>query len=143
MIALVATWRPTGDALLSASKGAGVEGDKLRAIIVDDEEDMRKILGRMLPAVGIEVAAVLSTGEDAVAWMAENNAQIVVMDIQMPGIGGTEATRQIKQAKPEVTIFGFTGWGTGDIDAMLAAGATAVFEKTKLPELMAAIEATL
>ncbi|HJR46269.1 MAG TPA: response regulator transcription factor [Actinomycetota bacterium] len=111
-----------------------------RAIVVDDDEDIRKIVCRMLPLSGLEVVAELSSGEEAVDWMIDHDAAIVVMDIQMAGMGGTEATRRIKETKPETVIFGFTGWGTEEVAAMLEAGAVAVFDKTKLHELMRAIE---
>lgn len=111
-------------------------------VIVDDDEDIRRILRRMMPLAGAEVVAELASGEEAVDWMASNDARLMVMDVQMAGIGGTEATRRIKAAKPETTIFGFTGWGRAEAEEMVQAGASAVFEKTKLPDLIEAIRAT-
>lgn len=112
---------------------------QMRVVIVDDDEQIREILRRLVPSVGAQVSAELSSGEDAVAWMTENEADVIVIDIQMPGIGGIEATRQIKSSDPGVTIFGFSGWGAADADEMLAAGASAVFEKTKLHDLLNAL----
>ena len=109
------------------------------ALIVDDEEDIRKILRRVLPTAGLEVAGEVASGEEALAWLAERSVDVVVLDIQMPGLGGVETTRRIKESSPDVMVFGFTGWGSADRDAMLAAGAEGVFEKTKLPSLIEAI----
>lgn len=111
-------------------------GRERTVVIVDDDEQIREILRRLVPSVGAQVCAELSSGEEAVAWITENEADIVIMDLQMPGIGGVEATRLIKGSDPDVTIFGFTGWGTADAEAMLAVGASAVFEKTKLRDLL-------
>lgn len=113
-----------------------------RALVVDDDEQIREILRRLLASAGARVVAEVSSGEDALAWMSVNEAELVIMDIHMPGMGGVQATREIKAAKPGVTVFGFTGWGTADAEALLQAGASAVFEKTKLPALLEAIETT-
>ena len=113
----------------------------MRVLIVDDHEDIRKILRRLLSVAGFEVVGEVTTGEDAIAWFSEEAADLVVMDLQMPGIGGVEATRQIKAAHPAVLVFGFTGWGERDMNDMLAAGAEAVFEKTAAPALIDAMRA--
>ena len=109
------------------------------ALIVDDDEDIRKMLRRMLPMAAVEVAGEVASGEEALEWLASRSVDVVVLDIQMPGLGGVETARRIKESSPDVLIFGFTGWGSVDRDEMLAAGATGVFEKTKLPALIEAI----
>lgn len=93
----------------------------------------------MLPAAGFEVVGEATTGEDAVAWFTDTTADVVIMDVQMPGIGGVEATRQIKASHPSVVVFGFTGWGKLDVDEMIAAGADAVFDKTEAAALIKAM----
>lgn len=111
------------------------------ALIVDDDEDIRKIVRRALPSADVEVAGDVASGEAALEWLASRPVDIVVMDLQMPGLGGVETTRRIKESYPGVVVFGFTGWGNTDRDEMLAAGAAGVFEKTKLPALIEAIRA--
>ena len=120
-----------------------MEAGKTTTVIVDDDEDIRRILRRMMTMAGVDVVAELTSGEEAVEWMSDNDVELVVMDVQMAGMGGTEATRRIKAIKPTATIFGFTGWGEDEARAMVEAGAAAVFEKTKLPELIEAIKRSL
>ncbi len=66
-----------------------------RVLIVDDNEDNRQILIDLLSANGYEVLEAL-TGLDAVAIAAREAPDLVLMDIQLPGIDGHEATRRIK-----------------------------------------------
>lgn len=112
----------------------------MKALVVDDDPHISEILRRLLTRAGMQVCAEVSSGEDAVAWMETNQADVVIMDIQMPGIGGIEAARSIKTSKPKTVIFGFTGGGGEQADAMLDVGAAAVFTKTQLPELLDAIK---
>ena len=111
-----------------------------RVLVVDDHPDIRSILGRLLPKAGIKIAGEAGTGEEALAWCATNDVDIVVMDAQMPGIGGVEATSEIRRMHPHVTVFGFTAWAETETAPLLEAGAAAVFEKTDVGGLMAALE---
>ena len=99
------------------------------------------MLSRLLSKGGATVVGEVGTGEEAIDFVADNHADVIVMDIQMPGIGGVEATAAIKQQRPEITIFGFTAWGRADQDAILAAGATDVFDKIDVQPLLAAVAA--
>ena len=114
-------------------------GEKLRALVVDDHEDVRTMLRRLLRTAGAEVVSEADSGEAALEAIAQHEVHLVVMDLYMPGMGGVEATRALKEARPEVIVFGFTAWGVPEAKEMLAAGATAVFEKTDTSSLLNAI----
>lgn len=115
-------------------------GEKLRALVVDDHEDVRTMLRRLVRMVGAEVVSEADSGEAALEAIDQHEVDFVVMDLYMPGMGGVEATRALKEAHPEVTVFGFTAWGVPEAKEMLAAGATAVFEKTDTSSLLNAIK---
>ena len=66
-----------------------------RILVVDDNEDNRQILIDLLSAAGYEIVEA-SNGIDAVALATSERPDLVLMDIQLPGIDGHEATRRIK-----------------------------------------------
>jgi two-component system cell cycle response regulator DivK len=71
-----------------------------KVLVVDDNEDNRQILVDLLSAAGYEIVAA-TNGLDAVSLATSEHPDLVLMDIQLPGIDGHEATRRIK-ATPEL-----------------------------------------
>ena len=98
-----------------------------RILVVDDQEDNRRILRDLLTASGFEVIEG-TTGEEGVALAEERGPDLILMDIQLPGIDGYEATRQIK-AKPALSatpLIVVTSYAlSGDDAKAFAAGADA------------------
>ena len=68
----------------------------VRVLIVDDQEPFR-MAARMVVEVtdGFEVVGEAETGEDSVTMAAELQPHLVLMDVNLPGINGLDATRQI------------------------------------------------
>ena len=89
----------------------------------------------------IRVVGEACSGEDALRLVRELKPQVVLMDIQMPGIGGLEATRKLLQAHPEVHILAVTACNEEPLPSMLMkAGASGYVTKgTPLPDMLAAI----
>ncbi len=79
--------------------------DPLRVLVADDHPLFRSGLRALLAAVP-ETAVVgeATTGEEAVALTAELLPNVVVMDLQMPGVSGIEATRRVLDRSPDVGI---------------------------------------
>ena len=81
----------------------------IRVIVVDDHQLVRIGTRRLLEDIpGIEIVGEAGTGEEAVELVKQHKPDVVLMDIQMPGIGGLEATRRCLRAHPEVKILAVT-----------------------------------
>ncbi|TYF88983.1 response regulator [Klebsiella grimontii] len=71
----------------------------INVLLVDDHELVRAGIRRILEDIkGIKVAGEACCGEDAVKWCRANPVDVVLMDMNMPGIGGLEATRKIARS---------------------------------------------
>lgn len=77
----------------------------LRVLVVEDHPLFRKGVVSLLSAEpDLEVAGVAISGEEAVLRAAELRPDVVLMDLQLPGMSGIEATRAIVAADPEVRV---------------------------------------
>lgn len=77
----------------------------INVFLVDDHELVRTGIKRLLEDVrGIKVVGEAASGERAVQWCRGNETDIVLMDMNMPGIGGIEATRRILRNKPDIKV---------------------------------------
>jgi two-component system invasion response regulator UvrY len=77
----------------------------IRVLIVDDHELVRTGIKRILEDTrDIRVIAEASTGEEALQQVREHRPDVVLMDVNMPGIGGLEATRKIIQSHPDLRV---------------------------------------
>lgn len=97
---------------------------------------------RMLADVrDITVVGEAGTGEDALRLVRELKPDVVLMDIQMPGIGGLEATRKLLSSYPQVRILAVTVCDEEPLPSLLMkAGAAGYMTKgTPLPDMVAAI----
>lgn len=76
-----------------------------RILIVDDHELVRTGLRGVLSAAeGFDVVAEASDGIQALAAVELHHPDVVVMDLQMPGMGGIEATRRILKLRPDTRV---------------------------------------
>ena len=81
----------------------------INVLLVDDHELVRTGIKRILDDVrGFKVVGEAKTGEEAVQFCRQHNPDIVLMDMNMPGIGGLEATKKICRFCPDVKVIVLT-----------------------------------
>lgn len=82
-----------------------------RILIVDDEDGMRRLLGRVLSREGYETTTVAS-GAEALQHVARERFDLVVTDIKMPEMDGLELLAELKEYEPSLPIIVMTAYGT-------------------------------
>jgi DNA-binding NarL/FixJ family response regulator len=104
----------------------------IRVVLADDHAVVRKGIREFLEEEGdISVVAEAANGAQAVALVAEHRPDVAVLDIQMPGVTGIEATRRIKAEHPDVRVLILTAYDDDPyIFALLQAGASGYILKT-------------
>jgi DNA-binding response OmpR family regulator len=84
---------------------------QFKVLLVDDEEEFVKTLGERLEMRGIEPDTAF-TGEAALKRVAEEQPDIMVLDIKMPGIDGMEVLRRVRKAYPRIQVIMLTAHGS-------------------------------
>jgi len=95
-----------------------------RILVVEDQEDNRRILRDLLTSASYEMIEAV-TGEEGVTLAEAQRPDLILMDIQLPGLDGYEATRQIKAnpALRQIPIIAVTSYAlSGDEAKAQAAG---------------------
>jgi DNA-binding NarL/FixJ family response regulator len=78
--------------------------ESLRVVIADDHPYYREGLARLLRENGIEVVAEAPNGEAAIRAVKETAPDVVIMDLNMPGMSGAEAARRLLERAPESRV---------------------------------------
>jgi two-component system, NarL family, response regulator LiaR len=112
---------------------------RLRVLVADDHDLFRHGLRELLVEQGFDVVGEASSGEAALALAFRHTPDVVVMDLNMPGIGGVEATRQIAQRLPSTRVLVLTiASGEEDVNDAIVAGAAGYLVKDAGPDEIAA-----
>lgn len=114
-----------------------------RILVVDDEPQIRRVLKSALSAQGYEVFDA-RTGEEALQVFRERRFDLVLLDVNMPGMGGLETCRQIRPTSDVAIIMLTVRDAEQDkVDALDAGADDYVTKPFGTPELMARIRAAL
>jgi two-component system KDP operon response regulator KdpE len=125
-------------------KGMTMESRPPNVLVVDDEPALRKVLRTSLAASGFVIEEARS-GEEAVDIVLQRPFDLVLLDINMPGIGGVEACREIRALAPKIGILMVTVRDAeNDMVRALEAGADDYITKpVRFRELVARMRAVL
>lgn len=118
-------------ALDSANSAPPVQ---VRVLIVDDQPPFRAVARTLVSLLkGWSVVGEVATGEDAVTAAGTTSPGVVLMDINLPGISGIEATRQIVESDPTIRVVLMSTYQADDLPAdALSCGAAAYVRKEDL-----------
>ena len=113
----------------------GKIGEKIRVLLVDDHPMVREGMKRLLEGEGsFEVVGEVESVEEALEELERGKAEIVVMDIQLPGVDGVEGTRLMKARHPEVKVVIVSAYGEDYLVPSIDAGADGYLLKTLPPD---------
>ncbi len=117
--------------------------DNLRVLIVDDHDLFRSGLRTLLEDEGVQIVGEAAGGQDALEIVRQLAPDVVVMDLNMPGMGGVEATRHITSVAPltRVLMLTISDQDNDVIDAILAGACGYLLKNSSIQELMAGIRA--
>jgi NarL family two-component system response regulator LiaR len=124
------------------TKSSGQES--LRVVIADDHPFYRRGLARLLRRTGIQVVGEAPNGEAAIRAAAETHPDLVIMDLNMPGLSGLDATRRLMERSPgsRVLMLSVSAQEADVSNAILAGANGYVLKDEPGEEIIAAIEAT-
>jgi two-component system cell cycle response regulator DivK len=109
-----------------------------RILVIEDQEDNRRIVHDLLTSVGYEIIEAV-TGEDGVTAAATHIPDLILMDIQLPGLDGYDATRRIKAnpALRHIPIIAVTSYAlSGDDVKAFEAGCDGYVSKPFSPRAL-------
>jgi len=117
--------------------------NSIRILIADDHPVFRFGLRALLNAMpDTEVVGEVTSGEEAIALAGSAQPDVILMDINMPGVNGIEATRRIRETDPDIRILMVTMLEDDSIFAAMRAGARGYVVKGAEPaEVLRAIRA--
>jgi DNA-binding NarL/FixJ family response regulator len=117
--------------------------ESLRVVLVDDHDLFRTGLRNLLEEQGVQVVGEAAAGAEALKLTRELAPDVIVMDLNMPGMSGVEATRHITAVAPLTRVLVLTiSDQDGDVmDAILAGACGYLLKDASIHELMRGIQA--
>ena len=132
---------PVPTAPAPAGAGGAAPGS-IRVALVEDDEFIRQRLGEELGRTpGFTVVGAFASAEDALAGLPALAPQVVLMDIGLPGMPGTECVRKLKLLRPDIQVLMLTVYEDSHriFEALLAGASGYLLKRTGRDELLEAI----
>lgn len=117
-------------------------GQTLRVMLVDDHEVVRQGIRALLEAEDdLEIVAEASDGEEALGLAKTYRPHVVVMDVRMPGLGGVEACRALRDDDPDVQVIMLTSFSDDEalFNSIMAGAAGFVLKQIRGNDLVEAV----
>ena len=113
----------------------------VRVLLVDDHDLFRTGLRNLLENQGIEIVGEAASGADAVRIVAESAPDVVIMDLNMPGMNGVDATRHISRDAPltRVIVLTISDQEQDVMDAILAGACGYLLKDASIQDLLKGI----
>ena len=109
--------------------------DKVRVLVVDDEKVFRLAMTAVVAATdGFVVVGAAATGEESLAVAGAARPDLVLMDVNLPGIDGTEATRRLRSTASAPVVLLLSTYDEGDVDYRSCGAAGYISKSTFGPD---------
>jgi DNA-binding NarL/FixJ family response regulator len=117
--------------------------EPLRVVLVDDHPVYREGLAKLLLECGVDVIAQAGNGADAISLVEQMAPDVVVMDLNMPGMSGVEVTRKLVERTPasRVLVVSVSAQEEDVTEAILAGASGYVLKDGPVEEVVAGIQA--
>ena len=137
-------WKAAGHAThVRLTDYTSMQNQRPRLLVVDDDRAILTLIGTIALAEGFDVATTVS-GEDAMTQLRHRPAELVLLDMRMPGVTGLDVLRSIRDISPKCRVVLMTGFGTidGAVEAVKLGAldyVTKPFDLQRLRQLLATV----
>jgi NarL family two-component system response regulator LiaR len=136
---------PAERASADRSDGDSTSAEPIQIVVVDDHQLFRTGLAELLEQEGLNIVGTAGDGETALKIIAETVPDVVLMDLDMPGLSGLETTREISKIAPRTRVLMLTVSGEEQsvVDSIAAGAHGYLLKGTSLTSLVGGIKAAV
>src|SRR3954469_512889 len=129
--------------LLEANGGSDRTTRRVTVALIDDEQLTRVGLAQALPGSGLELVGEAATGEDGIELVVDVRPDVVLMDLQLPGMSGVQAIEQLGLLAPSSRVLVLTRSEQNRVVEAIVAGASGyILKSAPVEAIVGAVQAT-